>query len=165
MNRREGESAQEAEGAKAHPRPVGRPWVKGQSGNPSGRTPRVKPSGAPGDRLIGSDEPTRTMILTEAYRLVTIEEGGKRQTMPLNQAIMRAMGRSALDGNRLAQQRWTRLVREAEREQRRAQALIFNAMERNDARRNPLASYDDDVVFDPTNGGLLVRDARMPDPE
>lgn len=151
MERDEGES-----------RRVGRPWHKGQSGNPAGRPPRAKASGAPGDRLVGADEPTRGMILAEAYRLVTVEEDGRRHTMPLNQAVMRAMGQAALSGNRLAQHRWTRIVREAEREQRRAQALIYNAMERKDPRRNPHARYDDEIVFDTTNGDVLVRDVGEP---
>jgi hypothetical protein len=139
-------------------RPVGRPWRKGQSGNPAGRPPRPRVSGAPGDRLIGAGEPTRDMILAEAYRLVTVEEDGKRREMPLNQAVLRAMGRAALSGKRLAQHRWTRIVREAEREQRLAQKLIYNAMERRDPRRDEKAKYTDDLVFDPTNGDVLVRE-------
>jgi len=144
-------------------RRVGRPWSKGQSGNPAGRPPRPKPTGAPGDRLIGADERTRDMILAEAYRFVTVEEDGKRATMPLNQAVLRAMGRSALNGNRLAQQRWTLIVREAEREQRLAQKLIYNALERVHYRRDPKASYADDLVYDTTSGNVLVRDLREPD--
>jgi hypothetical protein len=144
-------------------RRVGRPWSKGQSGNPAGRPPRPKPTGAPGDRLIGADERTRDMILAEAYHFVTVEEDGKRSTMPLNQAVLRAMGRSALNGNRLAQQRWTLIVREAEREQRLAQKLIYNALERVHYRRDPKASYADDLVYDTTSGNVLVRDLREPD--
>jgi len=144
-------------------RRVGRPWSKGQSGNPAGRPPRPRATGAPGDRLIGADERTRDMILAEAYRFVTVEEEGKRTTMPLNQAVLRAMGRSALNGNRLAQQRWTLIVREAEREQRLAQTLIYNALERVHYRRDPKASYADDLVYDTTNGNVLVRDLRESD--
>jgi hypothetical protein len=141
-------------------RRVGRPWSKGQSGNPAGRPPRPRATGAPGDRLIGADERTRDMILAEAYRSVTVEEDGKRTTMPLNQAVLRAMGRSALNGNRLAQQRWTLIVREAEREQRLAQKLIYNALERVHYRRDPKASYADDLVYDTIDGNVLVRDLR-----
>lgn len=135
----------------------GRPWRKGQSGNPAGRPPRPKATGAPGDRLIGADEPTRDMILAEAYRTISFTEGGAAHEMQVNQAVFRVLTRAALDGNRLALQRWTRIVREAEREQRAAQRLIYNAMERDDCRRNPKASYDDDIVFDTTNGDTLVR--------
>jgi hypothetical protein len=141
----------------------GRPWRKGQSGNPAGRPPRPQASGAPGDRLIGADEPTRDVILAEAYRVVMVEEDGKKRAMPLTQAVMRAMGQAALSGNRLAQHRWTRIVREAEREQRKAQTLIYNALERTHYRRNPTASYTDDIVFDTTNGDTLIRDFRASD--
>ena len=75
----------------------------------------------------------------------------------MNQAIIRAMARAALSGNRLAQHRWTQIVREAEREQRAAQLVIFNALERNHYRRDPKASYDDDIVFDSTAGTVFVR--------
>ncbi|MFA5963432.1 MAG: DUF5681 domain-containing protein [Sphingomonas sp.] len=142
---------------------TGRPWRKGQSGNPAGRPPRPKASGAPGDRLLGADEPTRDVILAEAYRFVMVEEDGKKRAMPLTQAVMRAMGQAALSGNRLAQHRWTRIVREAEREQRKAQTLIYNALERAHYRRNPAASYADDIIFDTTNGDTLIRDLRAPD--
>eukprot|EP01035_Chromulina_nebulosa_P031547 gene31547-42060_t len=57
----------------------------------------------------------------------------------------------------LAQHRWTKLVREAEREQRAAQAVIYNALEREHYRRNPKASYDDDLIFDTTDGSVVVR--------
>ncbi|CAN5362954.1 hypothetical protein BH10PSE14_BH10PSE14_29290 [soil metagenome] len=142
---------------------TGRPWRKGQSGNPAGRPPRPQASGAPGDRLIGADEPTRDVILAEAYRVVMVEEDGKKRAMPLTQAVMRAMGQAALSGNRLAQHRWTRIVIEAEREQRKAQTLIYNALERTHYRRNPAASFADDIVFDTTNGDTLIRDLRPVD--
>jgi Tfp pilus assembly protein PilV len=73
------------------------------------------------------------------------------------------MGQAALSGNRLAQHRWTRIVREAEREQRKAQTLIYNALERTHYRRNPQASYADDIIFDTTNGDTLIRDLRASD--
>jgi hypothetical protein len=152
-----GEAGTSTDGVPTTAGVVGRPWRKGQSGNPAGRPPRPKASGAPGDRLIGADEPTRSMILAEAYSMIRFTEDGELYEMPANQAVFRALTRMAMSGNRLALARWTRIVREAEREQRAAQTLIYNAMERNDYRRNPNASYDDEIVFDPTNGDALVR--------
>ncbi len=136
---------------------------KGASGNPTGRKNWRRRSGGPGDRLLGADEPTRAMILAEAYRIVRPQEDDsfadkdERDGMPAAQAVLRAMTRAALSGNRLAQHRWTKLVREAEREQRAAQAVIYNALEREHYRRNPKASYDDDLIFDTTDGSVVVR--------
>ena len=154
--------------AEAAPRGPGGRFRKGASGNPNGRPTWPRRSGRRGDRLIGADEPTRTLILAEAYRTVRLNRDGSiakddgeaedEREMPLNQAIIRAMARSALSGNRLAQVRWTEIVREAEREQRAAQVVIYNALERDDYRRNPKASYDDDIILDTTVGTVLVRE-------
>ncbi|MDB5710239.1 MAG: hypothetical protein JWL96_2309 [Sphingomonas bacterium] len=133
-------------------------WSKGQSGNPAGRPPRPRPrQGSRGDRLLGADEPTRMMILEEAYQLVTIKENGVEYEMPLSQAIWRAMGRAALSGNRQAQYRYTRIVREMEREQLAAQAALYHALEREHYRRLPGASFADDLVYDVTSGAVVVR--------
>jgi Family of unknown function (DUF5681) len=132
-------------------------WGKGQSGNPAGRPPRPRPQGSRGDRLLGADEPTRMMILEEAYQIVRIKEDGVEYEMPLSQAIWRAMGRAALSGNRLAQYRYTRIVREMEREQLAAQAALYHALEREHYRRLPGASFADDLVYDVTSGAVVVR--------
>ena len=87
----------------------------------------------------------------------SFEEDGEAE-MPANQAVIRAMTRAALSGNRLAQHRWTQIVRQAEREQHAAQVAIFNALEREDYRRNPEASYEDDIIVDKIRGTVLVRD-------
>lgn len=144
-------------GRKGGTPPPAQRWRKGQSGNPAGRPPKARASGSRGDRLLGADEPTRTMILTHAYALVTFKEDGVTQEMPLNEAVWRAMGRAALSGNRLAQYRFTQIVRETEREQLAAQAAIYNALERNHYRRSPDASFDDDLIMDPTTGTVVVR--------
>ena len=154
-----------ASGAAAEPGARGADgrFRKGQSGNPAGRRPRRRASGAPGDRLIGAGEPTRALILAEAYRMIRVNEDGSFEgdgegEMPANQAVIRAMTRAALSGNRLAQHRWTQIVRQAEREQHAAQVAIFNALEREDYRRNPDASYEDDIIVDKIRGTVLVRD-------
>ena len=97
------------------------------------------------------------MILEEAYRFVTIKEDGVPCEVPLSQAVWRAMGLAALGGNRLAQYRFTQIVREMEREQLTAQAAIYNALEREHYRRDPQASFDDDIIWDPTTGAAVVR--------
>jgi hypothetical protein len=132
-------------------------WRKGQSGNPAGRPRKAQASGSRGDRLLGADQPTRTMILAEAYRLVAFVENGVRHEMPLNQAVWRAMGQAALNGNRLAQYRFTQIVSEMEREQHAAQVVLYNALEREHYRRDPKASFEDDIVVDTMVGTVLVR--------
>ena len=132
-------------------------WSKGQSGNPAGRPPRARPQGSRGDRLLGADEPTRMMILEDAYRLITVKEDGVEYEMPMSEAIWRAMGRAALSGDRLAQYRYTRIVREMEREQLAAQAALYHALEREHYRRLPGASFADDLVYDVTSGAVVVR--------
>lgn len=137
--------------------PVETQFRKGQSGNPAGRPRKPKASGAPGDRLLGSDQPSREMMLTEAYRTVTFEEDGVRHEMPLNQAVWRAMGKAAMKGSRLAQYRFTRLVHQMEQEQHAAQVILYNALERVHMRRDPKATFGDDIVVDTMVGTVLVR--------
>ena len=156
-----GESRRNSSGDEGTRGPDGR-FRKGASGNPAGRRAWRGRSGRPGDRLIGADEPTRSLILAEAYRTVRLNADGSiadvgMEEMPVNQAIIRAMARAALSGNRLAQHRWTQIVREAEREQHAAQVVIYNALEREPYRRDPKASYDDDLIYDTTEGTVLVR--------
>src|SRR3569832_2122394 len=110
--------------------PAAGQFRKGASGNPAGRPRKAKASGSRGDRLIGADQPSRAMLLAEAYRMVTFEEDGVRHEMPLSQAVWRAMGKAAMKGSRLAQYRFTRIVHQMEQEQHAAQVILYNALER-----------------------------------
>lgn len=80
--------------------PTGRRFAKGQSGNPRGRPKMRGGSGKPGDRLIGADQPTRRMILEEAYRTITVRDGDEEIQMTANRAVFRAMMERALKGSR-----------------------------------------------------------------
>ena len=104
---------------------------KGQSGNPAGR-PRG--TGAPGSRLRGADEPMRQVILDEAYSMITVRQGHSEIEMPMNRAVFRAIGLSALKGVQGAQRRWAEMVQAAETAQKRAQVAIYNVVERDDKR-------------------------------
>ncbi|MES2042283.1 MAG: DUF5681 domain-containing protein [Pseudomonadota bacterium] len=139
--------------------PVHTRWQKGQSGNPKGPAPRLRPArGGPGDRLPGADEPTRAMILAEAYRTVTFTEEGVTFEMPAGQAVLRAMMVNAVRGNRIAQWRFTQIVQEAERQQKRTQEALYNVFERP-AYGEPKAavSRDDDLIYDDRTREMVVR--------
>ncbi len=114
-------------------------------------------TGAPGDRLRGSTEPGREMILAEAYRRVVVEEDGAEIELSTHEAVLRAMATAARQGNQTAQHRWTQLVKAAEAEQKRAQIALYNVLERKISSVNgrtargrmvPCSSYQDDIVVD-----------------
>ena len=161
------ESGREAEGDEAaaavpvgyrNP-PVHTRWQKGQSGNPRGPAPRLRPArGGPGDRLPGADEPMRAMILAEAYRTVTFSEGEVDYEMPAGQAVLRAMLINAVKGNRIAQWRFTQIVQEAERQQKVAQEALYNVFERPAfGAQKPEVTREDDLIYDDRTREMVVR--------
>jgi hypothetical protein len=92
--------------------PIEHRFKKGQSGNPRGR-----PRGSKGKGQLQFDpgqRPTNELILAEAYRPVTIREGDEIFEIPAIQAVMRAMGVSAMKGNRLAQKTLAEMVQRVE---------------------------------------------------
>ena len=151
--------------------PAAHRFQKGQSGNPRGRPRKARTVLAPTSRLLGSDEPTTTLILEEAYRTVRVREGDRVVDMPVNQAILRAMQQNALKGNRLAQRDFTLLLRSIETDQRRAQLEHFLALinykdnaERQLARCAKLGieppvlvPHPDDIVIDAKRVTAAVR--------
>jgi len=138
-------------------RGMGQPFAKGVSGNPAGRPRKRGASGAPGDRLLGSDQPTRAMILEEAYRLVTVRDGDSETEMSANRAMFRSMTEAALKGGTIAKRRWTAMVREAELEQTRDQIAIYNRMERSLFPHLDEVSYEDEILVDRSTGTAMVR--------
>jgi len=143
--------------------PIEHRFKPGQSCNPAGR-PRRKATGAPGDRLPGACEPTKYVILEEAYRMVTVRIDGQDVEMPMNQAVFLALGEAALGGSRVAQRHWARMVREIEAEQRRDQIAVHNAVEWpigdswNIAGRPTGADYRDEIITDRRTGVVVVKD-------
>ncbi|QNQ09347.1 DUF5681 domain-containing protein [Sphingomonas alpina] len=160
-----------ASAAGANPRkrtpPIGQRFVKGMSGNPAGRPPGRGATGTRGDRLPGADQPTRAMILEEAYRMVRVEEpDGSSVEIPAHRAVFRALTRAAMSGNPIAQRRWTTIVQAAEREQKDVQIALFNMLERGGVNERycaeqrgfvPLWTSDDDIMIDGVSGVSVVR--------
>lgn len=169
----DGEAAAAAEGGagpggytigKGRP-PIGRRFAKGQSGNPRGR-PKIRGgSGAPGDRLIGSDQPTRRMILEEAYRTITVRDGEDEIEMTANRAVFRAMMERALKGSRIAQRKWIEMVEDAEAQQKRDQQALYNVLElptrkfvdRPGWGQAPDMTWSDEIIYDPNIGRTVMR--------
>jgi hypothetical protein len=71
--------------------PVHTRFRKGRSGNPTGK------------RRHGNAERAQALIWEEAYRLLTVREGGAVKKMPALQAVLRSQITAAAKGNVAAQ--------------------------------------------------------------
>lgn len=90
--------------------PISSRFRKGQSGNPKGR-----PKGA---RNLVKDlgaERMKDIILQEAYRNITVRDGAENVTVPMAQAVLRALTVNAAKGEHRAQRLFTELLGETER--------------------------------------------------
>jgi hypothetical protein len=149
--------------------PVEYRFKKGQSGNPRGRPRRSSAKASP--RFDPGERPTSRLILEEAYRPVTIREGQDVFEIPAIQAVMRAMGVSAMKGNRLAQKTLAEIVQrveDAEVQSRMESLETFltykmkwtEEIERCDVAGLPSPSplpHPDDVILDFRKGTVSIR--------
>ena len=87
----------------------------GQSGNPRGR-----PKGAKNKRQHISTETLHDIILSEAYRKVTITEGNKRKEIPILRATVRSIALAAAKGQPSAQKLLLDIVNKTEAARRQA---------------------------------------------
>lgn len=144
-------------------------FQKGQSGNPAGR-PRGS-ANKPKDPFAFGMAPTRSLILEEAYRAITLRDGERTVTMPAIQAVMRAMTVQALKGNRLAQKNLAEFVQKVEasdfelRQKQFKSAIEYKdswevEFKRCDAagipRPEPIP-HPDDIVLDVDTAGVRYR--------
>jgi hypothetical protein len=143
-------------------------FQKGRSGNPKGRPRKQAAATRP---LDPAHEPAIEMLLSEAYRKVTIREGEAQIELPVIQAVYRSLGLSAIKGNRHAAKSFAELVGAMEAGKREQKLEYFKALyeyreswlevfARCDAEGRPRPDptpHPDDIELNPATGDAIVR--------
>lgn len=93
----------------------------GQSGNPRGR-----PKGARNKRPRLNEERLKGIILDEAYRDITVRDGDRNVTVPMAQAIVRALAVNAAKGQHRAQRLFAEMLTATERQNKELADAWFN---------------------------------------
>ena len=89
--------------------PVAARFKPGQSGNPRGR-----PKGVRNKRPALNEERLKTIIIDEAYRTIKVSEGRRQITIPIAQAVIRALAVNAARGQLRSQQTFAALLSQVE---------------------------------------------------
>lgn len=144
-------------------------FKKGKSGNPAGRPKKAKPKAAPVNTGYGM-KAAEEFLRLEAYRPVMVREGDQVIELPAIQAVFRAMGVSAMKGNRFVQKTLAEMVTRVEAEQHASRFELFGSMVEykykweQEIERCRLAGlpepqpipHPDDIVLNPNNGDVQI---------
>lgn len=146
-------------------------FAKGKSGNPKGRPKKGKAiQSAQANTSACGLQLADKMLIEEAYRPLTIGEGGKAIQLPTIQLTIRAMWASAIKGNRHAQRMLIERMQQIEAADREAHLATEEALVNHkeawtraiaEARRagreepQPLP-HPDDIIIDLENGAVHV---------
>ena len=103
--------------------PVAARFKKGMSGNPKGR-----PKGSKNRLPYLNEERLKDIIIAEAYRDISVVEGGKSVTYPMAQAVVRSLAVNAAKGQARAQELFTELLSSTETSNKRLYAEYFDSM-------------------------------------
>jgi uncharacterized protein DUF5681 len=103
--------------------PVATRFQPGKSGNPAGRRKGSK------NKLPSlSEERIKRLIIEEAYRTIPIVEQGRRVSIPMITAVLRAVAMNAARGNNRAATLFTKLVEKTEAENKKHVGDTFRSM-------------------------------------
>jgi hypothetical protein len=102
--------------------PLDTRWKPGESGNPSGR-----PKGARNKKRTPASESLEDIILAEAYRTIQVNDGDRRVSMSMAQAIIRALAVSAAKGNIRSQTLFSEMLNITEGKKLRERQALFEA--------------------------------------